>query len=70
MMKCEATCKPWLGYKNKWIIQECSHSASVNIDGINLCLKHAGTIAVRKLVNAKMAKTINKNNNLCNLDKF
>lgn len=75
---CEATCKPWKIYKKGvgWtdIFQECSHAASVRIDDVNLCLKHAGTLAVRKLINEGMAERIKKEthasyNNLCSMDR-
>lgn len=73
MPECEATCKPWFHYSShKMIIQDCSHQASVRIDGINLCLKHAGAIAVRKLINEGMAETLDKTHkpSICSMDRF
>ena len=75
MKECEATCAPWFGYRSSEkrvvrIIQDCSHQAAVRIDGINLCLKHAGTIAVRKLLNEGSAEIIDKNNKFCGVGKF
>jgi len=48
---------------------QCSCSARVEIDGINLCLKHAGTLAVVKLLNNKQAKVLNTwyKNDICSI---
>ncbi len=72
MIKCEATCAPWTAGSGKIIIQDCSHLASVKIDGVNLCLKHAGTIAVRKLVSIGLAEHLPRQYNqksLCDLSR-
>lgn len=70
---CDATCKPWVHYgTGRKIIQDCSCSACVEIDGSNLCLKHAGAIAVRKLIHLGLAKQIPRVSSVqgvCDMDK-
>lgn len=49
---------------------QCSRSATVEIDGIHMCLQHAGTIAVQKLVSLGMAKIVKTDYSpLCALGK-
>ena len=61
MIMCDATCKPWTHWgTGQYIEQECSRRASVRIDGLNLCLTHAGAIAVRKLISEGMAEQLPK----------
>jgi hypothetical protein len=53
MPKCEATTDPTLWWRPDSIdFKPCKRNASVRIDGINLCLQHAGGIAVQKLLNS------------------
>ena len=70
--RCEATTKPahWWD-PNKVDYPQCKHNASVEIDGIKLCLQHAGTIAVVKLIHLGMAKKIAvyANSPLCEIDQ-
>ena len=66
---CEATMQPKKWWNPDEIeFPQCSKRASVQIDGINLCLQHAGLIAVQKLINKGeivYLKDAPKNNSLC-----
>lgn len=58
-MKCEATTKPCYWWdKSKIDFKQCSKNATVEIDGVKMCLQHAGTIAVIKLIHMGMCKKI------------
>jgi len=71
MPKCEATTYPIYWWSKQDIdFKPCSRNASVRIDGINLCMQHAGTIAVLKLIHHNMAEklsTANQYGPLCPL---
>lgn len=67
--KCEATTNPCFWWDPKKIeFPKCTHKASVKIDGLNLCVKHAGTLAIIKLLaigDAERLPGINKYSPVC-----
>jgi hypothetical protein len=69
MPKCEATCHPcYWWHPDEIKFPQCSRNASVEIDGVNLCLSHAGTIAILKLLakgEIRRLETANPNGPLC-----
>ena len=70
-MRCEATTKPkfaWLKGEIEW--PQCKNNASVVIDDIHLCLQHAGTMAVQKLIAMVHCKFVkgNKTTVLCEIN--
>lgn len=71
-IQCEATTKPAYWWNDNLIeYPQCKHNASVEIDGIKLCLQHAGTIAVIKLLHLGLAKklpNIPQTSPLCEID--
>lgn len=70
-IRCEATTNPCHWWDDDKIeFPQCRNSASVNIDGVNMCMQHAGTIAIIKLINegkAEKLETANPNGPLCSL---
>lgn len=63
---CESTIEPILWWNvDKIDFPDCKRHASVNIDGINLCLQHAGAIAIQILLNDGRCKKISENPRLC-----
>jgi hypothetical protein len=48
---CEATTQYMFKDNNdEWQYQPCSARAKINVCGVNLCIIHAGRIAIRKLI--------------------
>lgn len=59
MDKCEATTNPCFWWDEDRIsFPVCSRAASVEIDGVKMCLQHAGTMAVLKLIAIGDAKKL------------
>lgn len=55
MHKCESTVVLMIAGE---YFHQCSRNASVQIDGIYLCLQHAGTVAIQKLIASGAAKKL------------
>lgn len=65
-MRCEATTDPTLWWRRSQIdFPQCSRQASVLIDGLHLCLQHAGSIAVQKLIHRGEVINLKQTGPLC-----
>ena len=66
MSQCEATTNPCYWWDSERIeFPRCSKGATVEIDGVKMCLQHAGTMAVLKLIGMGKAKKIKDSPALC-----
>lgn len=71
MSRCEATTDPCYWWDDRKItFPRCRRSASVEIDGVKMCVQHAGTFSILKLIHmgeATKLESAAKNGPLCSL---
>ena len=70
--KCESTTKPSQWWDKENIeFPDCIRGATVEIDGVKMCMQHAGQIAIQILINESRCKYIDTaaRDRVCKLDE-
>lgn len=70
MSRCQATTQPCYWWSSEKIeFRQCTKGATVEIDGVKMCLQHAGTLAVLKLIAQGNAKKLKDTGPLCDINQ-